>query len=243
MLVAVPDDAIGHVARRLADDEGITRAQTVLHLSGLLDRRALSVLDPTGAALGSFHPLQTIAAPGSAGERLRGAYAAIEGDSRAIEMAERLATTLRMAPIILSAESKPLYHAAAAMVANYGVTLVAMAARLAGRAGVPAADASRLFLPLLKGAVENLAELEPAEALTGPIRRGDVETVTAHLAALEPDERQVYTLLGREALRLAREAGLEADRADPVERALEAAAGGDAPAKPAKAAKAKAAKR
>ena len=76
-----------------------------------------------------------------------------------------------------------------------------------------------MFLPLLRGAVANL-ELGPAAALTGPVRRGDVRTIRAHLAALGPDDRELYRWLGLAALQLAREAGLNPSAADEVEKAL-----------------------
>jgi predicted short-subunit dehydrogenase-like oxidoreductase (DUF2520 family) len=123
-------------------------------------------------------------------------------------------------------KAKPAYHAGAAFAANYTTALVAVAERLALAAGIAPAVARRLYLPLIRGAAANL-EAGPAAALTGPVRRGDVDTVTAHLAALGPDDRQLYLLLAREALRLAREAGLPAEPAALMAEALgEPPAGG-----------------
>src|SRR6476469_611278 len=90
VLIATPDDAIGSATAELARDEAITEAQVVLHLSGLLDRLALQELASTGAGLGSFHPLQSIADPASASGLLRGAVAGLEGDDRALDAGERL---------------------------------------------------------------------------------------------------------------------------------------------------------
>jgi predicted short-subunit dehydrogenase-like oxidoreductase (DUF2520 family) len=77
---------------------------------------------------------------------------------------------------------------------------------------------------LIRGAAANL-EIGPVAALTGPVRRGDAETVAAHLRALSPGDRELYLLLAREALRLAREAGLSAEAGDRVARALGTASG------------------
>jgi predicted short-subunit dehydrogenase-like oxidoreductase (DUF2520 family) len=79
--------------------------------------------------------------------------------------------------------------------------------------------ARRLYLPLIRGAAANL-EIGPAAALTGPVRRGDAETVAAHLKALPPEARKLYLLLAREALQLAREAGLSAEAGERVARVL-----------------------
>jgi predicted short-subunit dehydrogenase-like oxidoreductase (DUF2520 family) len=220
VLLAVPDDAIGSVAADLARDGDIGAGQVVLHLSGLLDRHALHALAPAGAALGSFHPLQSIADPATAPALLRGAYAGLEGDEAALAAGERLAGRLGMRPIRLAPGGKPAYHAGAVFASNYAVALAAVAERLARRAGVPPAAARALYLPLMQGTVANLP-LGTAAALTGPIRRGDEATVRRHLAALALEERPLYRELGRVALRLAREAGLAEAAAEAVERALD----------------------
>ena len=192
----------------------------VLHLSGLRDREALGPLAATGAALGSFHPLQTVSDPATAAARFAGAYAGIEGDDRALSAAEALAKSLRMIPVPIPSGAKPAYHAGAAFAANYTTALVAVAERLARAAGIPPDVARRLYLPLIRGAAANL-EAGPAAALTGPVRRGDVDTVAAHLAALDPEDRKLYVLLAREALRLAREAGLPSEVAARMAKALD----------------------
>jgi predicted short-subunit dehydrogenase-like oxidoreductase (DUF2520 family) len=220
VLIATPDDAIGEVAEELAANQAVSHDQVVLHLSGLLDRKILAPLAESGAGCGSFHPVQSIADAGTAAERLKGAYVGVEGDERALVAAERLANTLRMLPVRISAESKPAYHAGAAFVANYTVALVGVAERLARSAGVPADIAGRLYLPLLAGAVANLSSLGPAAALTGAVRRGDVHTIQSHLDALGPEDRELYRIVGRAAVLLAREAGLSESSLRRVEEAL-----------------------
>ena len=220
VLIATPDDAIGQVAAELAAEGAISRDQVVLHLSGLLDRNALLPLEESGAACGSFHPLQSVAEAATAAERLKGAYVGIEGDDRALVAAERLANTLRMIPVRIPAAAKPAYHAGAAFVANYTVALVGVAERLARGAGVPADIAARIYLPLLGGAVANLNALGPAASLTGAVRRGDEQTIRAHLKALSAEDRTLYRTLSRAAITLAREAGLSEGAAERVEEAL-----------------------
>jgi predicted short-subunit dehydrogenase-like oxidoreductase (DUF2520 family) len=223
VLIATPDDAIGSVAAELAAEGAITRDQVVLHLSGLLDRNALLPLEETGAGCGSFHPLQSVAEPGTAAERLKGAYVGIEGDDRALVAAERLANTLRMIPVRIPAAAKPAYHAGAAFVANYTVALVGVAERLARAAGVPPDIAARIYLPLLGGAVANLNALGPAASLTGAVRRGDEQTIRAHLKALNAEDRTLYRTVSRAAITLAREAGLSEGAAQRVDEVLDKA--------------------
>ena len=223
ILIATPDDAIGSVAAELAQEGAVTRDQVVLHLSGLLDRNALLPLEETGAGCGSFHPLQSVAEASTAAERLKGAYVGIEGDDRALVAAERLANTLRMIPVRIPASAKPAYHAGAAFVANYTVALVGVAERLARGAGVSPEIAARIYLPLLGGAVANLNALGPAGSLTGAVRRGDEQTIRAHLKALSPEDRILYRTVSRAAITLAKEAGLSEGTAQRVEEALEKA--------------------
>jgi predicted short-subunit dehydrogenase-like oxidoreductase (DUF2520 family) len=220
ILVATPDAAIGAAATLLLSTGAIEPRHVVLHLSGLLDRSALAELAPTGAALGSLHPLQTVADSRTAPERLAGAFAGIEGDDRAVAAAETLAGDLGMRAVRIPSAGKADYHLGATFVANYAAALLAIGQSFARRAGVAEPLADEIYRPLLAGAVQNLLALGPAAALTGAVRRGDVATIQAHLARLEGRERRLYCDLGMVALGLAREAGLSAEAAGEVDALL-----------------------
>lgn len=218
ILLAVPDGVIGAVAAGIAPH--VSPDQVILHLSGVHDRGVLAPLSARGAACGSLHPLQTVPDPAKAAERWRGAYAAVEGDDRAVAEAERLAGLLALTPVRVPPGAKVLYHAGAVVASNYVVTLAGLAARWAAAAGLPSEVAGQVYRPLLAGAAANLAETTPSAALTGPIRRGDLDTVGAHLAALGGDDRRLYAVMGLETLRLAREGGLAPELAEPIHRLL-----------------------
>jgi len=220
ILVATPDAAIPVAAGQLLATGAVGARHIVLHFSGLLDRSALALLEPTGAALGSIHPLQTVADSRTAPERLRGAFAGIEGDARAMAGAEDLALSLSMRPVRIPSEGKADYHLGATFVANYAAALLALGQQFAERAGIPEALATELYRPLLAGAAGNLVALGPVAALTGAVRRGDVATIRAHLARLGGRERRLYCDLGMVALGLAREAGLAPEAAGEVEALL-----------------------
>jgi predicted short-subunit dehydrogenase-like oxidoreductase (DUF2520 family) len=209
VLIATPDEAIPAVAARLSGEAAIGPDHAVFHVSGWLDHDAIDALEPSKAALGSFHPLQAIASPVSAPERLRGAYVGIEGDPRAVRVGKRMAHDLGLTPVEIPLGAKTGYHAGATIVASYTVALMALATRVVERAGIPPELAGRLYVPLLRGVTANLAEVDPVDALTGPIMRGDVETVAAHLAVLAEEERELYRALGRFSLELARTKGLD----------------------------------
>ena len=220
VLIATPDDAVEAAAQSLAEEGAVQAKHAVLHLSGLLDRAALAPLESTGAALGSFHPLQTISDPRSAPHRLAGAWAGVEGDPRARRAGEEVARMLGMRAVQLQAASKPLYHAAAVIAGNAPAVLAALAERLAQAAGIAPELAASMYLPLIAGAVENLRAAGPAAALTGPVRRGDVDTVRRHLAALPAEAIPIYRLLGLEAVALATLQGLDSGAARALRRLL-----------------------
>ncbi|HEU4763351.1 MAG TPA: DUF2520 domain-containing protein [Gemmatimonadales bacterium] len=213
VLLAVPDDAIATLALDLARSGGVESYQAVLHLSGVRDRSVLGPLDGLAAGLGSFWPLQTVADPLTAPDRLAGAFAVLEGDPAAVAAGEGLATALGMTAVRIPSAGKPLAHAGAVLAANYVVALLAMAERLAESAGIAPALAGEIYLPLTRAAIENTAAAGAAHALTGPIRRGDLRTVAAHLEVLGPEIRPLYLLLARETLRLAEAGGLDPERA------------------------------
>jgi predicted short-subunit dehydrogenase-like oxidoreductase (DUF2520 family) len=220
ILIAVPDDAIGDVALKLARGGAVGAAHVVLHTSGIHDRTVLAALYSSHAALGSWHPLQTFARPLGEPESLAGSPVAIEGDERALATGRELGALLHLRPIVeVAADAKALYHAAAVFASNYLVVLADMATRLARHAaGAPVPDT--LFLPLMRRTLAHLAA-GPGAALTGPITRGDAGTVALHLAALQGTERAVYLDLAREALRLAIRSGLKADAAAAIEGVLQ----------------------
>ena len=214
----MPDDVLTEVARRVAELGSLRTETIVLHASGLHDHTVLASLSAAGAIAGSWHPLQSFSQSGSTS--FTGIPAILEGDARAVTAARAMSVRLGMTPILeLPAAGKARYHAAAVLAANYLVVLAGMAERLAREAGAGASSAG-LFTPIMRQVVENMAGTTPARALTGPIRRGDVGTVTAHLAVLEGDDREAYLVLAREALRLAESDGLTPEAAGALRRVI-----------------------
>lgn len=218
VILAVPDDAVGAVAADLAAARQVSKAQVVLHLSGALDREALSPLEASGAALGSWHPLQTLSDPTTAPARLKGAVAAVEGDERAVEVATALARGIGMEPVPISADGKPRYHAAAVFASNFVVALAGVAQRLFVGAGLTDDAARKALAALMAGALENVRAGGPQAALTGPVARGDVETIRRHLDVLRGADAELYRTLSRAALELAR---LDPERRRAIERLLD----------------------
>jgi predicted short-subunit dehydrogenase-like oxidoreductase (DUF2520 family) len=168
VLLAVPDDAIAAAAAAIAP------GRLVGHVSGAT---TLAPLAPHEAF--SLHPLMTVTADGAPG--FAGATAAVAGStSRALQTAHALAERLGLRAVEVADADRAAYHAAAAIAANFLVTLEGAAERLAGTAGVD----REALVPLVRAAVENWAALGAERALTGPIARGDEATVARQRAAV-----------------------------------------------------------
>lgn len=191
VLLCVPDSAVATVASALP-----VRADTVVaHCAGSL---GLDTLEPHPRR-GSLHPLVSMPDRRVGATRLRGAWVALAGDP----LMGRVAGALGARTITVSDEDRALYHAAAAVASNHLVALMGQVERLAALIGVPL----EAFVELAEGSLDNVAEVGPAAALTGPAARGDQATIDAHLEAMPAEERDAYLAMVEMARRLARQRG------------------------------------
>jgi predicted short-subunit dehydrogenase-like oxidoreductase (DUF2520 family) len=177
-LLCVPDSAIAEVAR------SIPPGPWIAHMIGAT---SLSALEPHARRF-SVHPLQTFTRARGA-EQLEGAWAAVTAETaEAGAHAAWLARVLGLRPFELDDDARPLYHAGAAIASNYLVTLHRAAARLFEVAGAP----PEALVPLMTRTIENGFEL------TGPISRGDWDTVDRHVRAIHnaaPELEPMYSVL------------------------------------------------
>lgn len=187
LVVATPDASIASVAASIEP----VPTTVVAHLSGSL---GLEVLAPH-PRVAALHPLVALPNAEVGAARLAaGAWFAVTGDPMAVTVVEALGGRW----FTVADEHRATYHAAAVIASNHLVALLGQAERVAASAGVPL-DA---YLDLVRATVQNVAELGPAAALTGPAARGDWATIERHLAALDPDERETYEVMARAARRL-----------------------------------------
>lgn len=183
--------------------------QTVAHCSGVLSLDALDPARDAGAAVASFYPMQTFAGEPAPAD-WEGITVALEGGDADRARLAGLAAALGARTLTLEPEQKALYHAAAVMLSNYTVALMSASARLWQALGFERTAAVAALLPLLRGTERNLARHGLPGALTGPIARGDVETIERHVRALDqwaPDLLPLYAVLARPAIALALEQG------------------------------------
>lgn len=203
------------MAERIASMRPSTEL-AVVHASGALGLDALRSL--AGNPRGSFHPLQSFPFPRPP-EAFRGITVAVDATTPVLRRRLfEVARALGARPKRVGDDQRALYHAAAVFASNFVDVVLAEAVAQLREIGWSEEEATRALLPLVEGALANVRKQGVVKALTGPIRRGDADTVQRHLAVVEhPD---LYRMLGLAALRIARQAGLDPAAAERTRRAL-----------------------
>lgn len=205
-LVCVRDDQIEELVGEIRDL--VSSVTVVAHVSGFVPISVLNPLASTGVSIGGFHPLQTLPDPERGASSLAGSYVGIDGDLLAVDALTHLALALEMSPFRLTDAVRPLYHAAAAAASNFVVTALATAADLFDAAAID----PEVARPLVDRVVSNVFDSGARKSLTGPIARGDTETVVGHLVAAH----QVSDAVGRQYRLLAEATAIIADQEDEV---------------------------
>jgi len=191
LFITVRDVDIPAVAAAVEPDP----AAVVVHLSGAAGPEILGP-HPRRAAV---HPLVSLTEERGADTLLSGTWFGVDADPGATQAAAELVSALGGRSLAVPAERRALYHATATVASNHLVALLGQVERLASELGLP----PEAFIALARGSLDNVAALGAARALTGPVARGDWETVQRHRAALPPRERDLYEALAAEAARLA----------------------------------------
>jgi predicted short-subunit dehydrogenase-like oxidoreductase (DUF2520 family) len=191
------------VADRLAARAAANKKNKIrfaFHSSGALSSRELEPLRKAGAAVASVHPLMTFVA--GARPSLQGVPFAMEGDDAATRVARRIVRELGGESFRLPASRKAAYHAWATLTSPLLLAFLVTLEEAARAAGLTREDARRKSLPIIQQTLANYSRLGPALSFSGPLVRGDAETVARHLAALKknPEAREVYVALARAAL-------------------------------------------
>jgi len=221
-LIAVRDEALATVAAELA--RAGARTGIALHTSGVRGPEALAPLADSGVSCGALHPLQTVATPEQGVHALRGSAFAITAEGAAADWAEQIVHAAGGWTLRIPAPRRAAYHAAAVLASNCLVGLLDAAVSLMSVAGIEPHEALRALAPLVRASCENALALGPAAALTGPVRRGDLETVSLHWQALAdapPTVREIYRVCSLHLIALARLGGLPPERRRQMARMLE----------------------
>ncbi len=211
VFITTPDSAIASVAASVRWRPG----QEVVHCCGASGRDLLKAVENQGGETGAFHPFQTFAGidtPDQAVARLNGVTFALSAGKGLAEFLGRLADDLGGRTVAVSDEDRPLYHAAAVLGCVYLATVIQAALEALEAAEFSGEEGLAALAVISQATLDNVRRLGPEASATGPLVRGDVDTVHRHLSALlasSPAAGSLYGALTEGALPLARRRGLD----------------------------------
>ncbi|AOJ09128.1 Rossmann-like and DUF2520 domain-containing protein [Burkholderia mayonis] len=225
IFVTVPDDALGRIAAELRFAPARAGEQALVHCSGASSVDLLAPARAQGAATGGFHPLYLFGGGDADLARIDGCSVTIEADGALKDLLVALAAALGCHPLAIPAGGRMLYHAAANYAASFALGNLAECVELWRSLGFAEDDALRALLPMLAGTIETARDKGLANALAGPVSRGDVGIVERQLALLESlggDHAALYALHTRRAVALARKRASPPPSLDALEHAVDA---------------------
>ena len=202
IFLTVHDRDIKDLADKITAAFQSFKGKHIIHCSGTLDSSVLHSAVSIGAKTASFHPLKAVA---DNDDSFANVWFDMDGHQETLEVLREMATNLNAHCFEIKPEAKPLLHAAAVVSANYVVTLLKLATEIAKVGGINPEIALKALLPLTESSVSNIQEKGLEDSLTGPIARGDVDTIERHLMKLEQNQDllNLYKTLGRNTLQLA----------------------------------------
>lgn len=201
VFITTPDQALSDIDAQvsvLLRSGEILGKKVWIHTSGAFPSDCLSKIKAMGQPVGSLHPLQSFADPVVGSELLEETFFTIEGTPDAMDVMRALLCKTGGTYDEIFSEQKALYHAGACVISNYLVTLMESGMRLMEASGMKRETLFRAVSPLISGTLKNIAKKGPVEALTGPLVRGDYDTVALHLKAMKeslPGEVDLYLAL------------------------------------------------
>ena len=199
VFLTTPDNAIADTCNSISIHSGFHKNAVVFHCSGALPSTILSSAKKCNTFIGSMHPLQSFASITPSENPFKKIIISVEGEKQAINEAEKIAVDLEAECLTIKTETKILYHASAVVASNYLVTILDLSLRLINEAGITGENAFKALKPLIQGTLSNIEKGGIVNGLTGPVARGDIETLKKHLEEIgskTPDLLSLYKTLG-----------------------------------------------
>lgn len=192
------DDSIQEVVAKLLQSSTIRSNEIIVHCSGALNSSILSPLKAAGCSIASFHPLKAFKEGYLSMSAFDQVDCILEGDPLACQQLTALFNPLNANVMTIQTERKAAYHAGACIASNYLITLASLAQELFLHAMIPSHQTKEMICRLMLGNINNMENAKTiGQALTGPLARGDVETISLHLQSIEnPDILKLYKLTG-----------------------------------------------
>lgn len=193
-MLSVSDDQIASICQQLADAGLLKVGSVIFHCSGAKASTELRAARLAGAVVASVHPVRSFANVDLLAEQFAGTICSMEGDEAALTLLVPALQAIGAETVIINADNKLLYHAGSVFASNYLVTLMEVALRTYQAAGIPAEIAQKMAAPLARQTLENVFNLGTQAALTGPIARGDMQTVALQQTRLNDWDQQAGDL-------------------------------------------------
>lgn len=202
-LIAVPDDKIKIIDQQLKNNPNLNSKSIVVHFSGCQSSKLLVGVRRQGCFVASVHPMHSFAEPRLSITQYAGTYCAIEGHIKALNVLKPLLEQLGAKVFKINSNKKALYHAAGVLASNYLVTLFAHAQNCLTQSGLTSILSDDIIMHLMQNTLTNLKKIRrPSQALTGPLQRGDKQTIIQHQNHLPEKTQALYNCLGQSTLEL-----------------------------------------
>ena len=202
IIITTPDEAIEEIWSKMVSIN--INNKIICHCSGLLSSKIFSNISNHGACGYSIHPIYAFSDKYNSYKNLNQALITIEGKNEKINVLVDLFSNIGNEVKIISAKDKSKYHVASVFVSNHVIGLCSIGTKLLSQCGFSEDEAFDSLCPLIVNNINNLVQKGIKESLTGPIERGDIATVEAHIDCLENNELSIYKLLSKELISISK---------------------------------------
>ncbi|GAA0179836.1 Rossmann-like and DUF2520 domain-containing protein [Clostridium sediminicola] len=218
IFITTPDDKINEVWQNIKNYT--IKGKIICHTSGSFSSKIFSQINLSGAFGYSIHPIFPFSDKFTSHSKLNNAYFSIEGHKKHIDFLRKFFMDLGNKVISIDSNKKPLYHLANVTVSNLVLSLFDIGCDYLKLCDVPRKDAKDALLPLICSNIQNIKENDFMDALTGPIERGDVNTIQKHINVLNENNKELYKILSLNLLKIAKDKNKERDYSE-LEKLLE----------------------
>ena len=201
IFITTPDSLIAQCVAQLCQNPNLQKGTMVIHCSGVLNMDVLSPLKKKGCLIGAIHPIRSFSK--ACQPSLVGAYTGIEGENEAITTIQKLLAPLNLQWLHIDSRHKATYHSASVFAANYLISTLHQAQKSYQEAGIDDEKALQVCVDLAQSVLNNIKQSNSLKkSLTGPLARGDINTIKQHLSPMSPNTKALYQALANNLLKL-----------------------------------------
>ena len=223
VFITTGDDQISSVINQIAQSACLTANHTLIHTSGALSTDLFDAIKTTGSGLCSLHPIMSFSDIINAAQNLSSTVFTLEGNEKGLADVEKIIQITANPYFIINKEHKVLYHAAACMLSNYLVTLMDSGFELLKATGIAEDQIIKAFMPLITATLGNIEKSGTLNALTGPLVRGDENTISKHVEAIKtqtPEFLTLYQIMGLATIDMIKDKRIDTEKYDQLKNIL-----------------------